>query len=72
MSSRSPPGLQGVGVCAGMWRAEGLRLGVAGVRRGHDGGREGNVPSGTGSCSVILSVTHTYTWPHAKCLPVTT
>lgn len=36
--------LRGVGVCAGMCRVEGLRLGAAGVRRGQGGGGEGECP----------------------------
>lgn len=57
--------LQGVGVCAGMCRVEGLRLGAAGVRRGQGGGGEGNVPSE----KVPHSLRHTQ--PNAKCLPGT-
>ena len=45
-------------MCAGMWRAKGLRLGAAGVRRGQGGGRDGTVPSGK-RVPHSLSVTHT-------------
>lgn len=56
--------LQGAGVCAGMWRAEGLRLGAAGVRRGQGGwGKGGERPK-------VEKGSHTH-GPHAKCLPVT-
>lgn len=48
-------------MCAGMWRAEGLRLGAAGVRRGQAGGGEGNVPCGKGSHKVSQLHTHTHT-----------
>lgn len=43
-------------------------MGATGVRRGHGGGREGNVPSEKGTPSQFVS--HTHGWPHAKCLPV--
>lgn len=46
-------------MCAGMWRAEGLRLGAARVRRGHGGGREGNIPSEKGPAQFV-SQSHTH------------
>lgn len=58
--------LQGASVCAGMWRANGPGLGAAGVRREWLG--EGIVPSGKGPARFV---SHAYTWPCARCLPVT-
>lgn len=57
-------------MCAGMWRAEGLRLGAAGVRRGQGGGGGGTSQVKKGPSTVCLSVTHTQ--PCAKYLPVAT
>lgn len=56
-------------VCAGMWRAEGLRLGVVGVRRGHDGGREGIRPKWK---RVLLSYSFSDTHIHMAPCPTLT
>lgn len=48
-----------VGVCAGMWRAEGLRQGAARVRRGQGGGREGIILNELGPAQFV-SLIHTH------------